>query len=105
MKIDNSIKTIPGTAANGVAAGQPRSGRVGGGSRSSSPAGEKVQLSELSSQLQAVETSLASSGVVDAARVDEIKLAISEGRFKVNSGAVADRLLQAVKEMLHSRKA
>lgn len=37
---------------------------------------------------------------VDANKVAEIKKAISEGRFQVNSGAVADRLLSSVKDLI-----
>jgi len=42
--------------------------------------------------------------VVDSARVDAIKQAISEGRFNVNSEVVADRLVASVKEYLLNQK-
>jgi negative regulator of flagellin synthesis FlgM len=42
--------------------------------------------------------------VVDAARVAELKQAISEGRFKVNAEAVADRLIDTVKELIRAHK-
>ena len=41
---------------------------------------------------------------VDAARVSEIKQAISEGRFKVNPDFVADRLLQTVRDLIVANK-
>jgi negative regulator of flagellin synthesis FlgM len=41
--------------------------------------------------------------VVDAARVAELKRAISEGRFKVNPERVADGLLESVRQMLAQR--
>jgi negative regulator of flagellin synthesis FlgM len=54
--------------------------------------------------LQALESRLADVSVVDTARVDAIKQAISEGRFSVNSEVVADRLIATVKEYLLSQK-
>ncbi|MDV6343617.1 flagellar biosynthesis anti-sigma factor FlgM [Nitrosomonas sp. Is37] len=42
--------------------------------------------------------------IVDAAKVAKIRQAIIEGRFKVNSEAVADRLLETVKELIQSKK-
>ncbi|MDT8363810.1 MAG: flagellar biosynthesis anti-sigma factor FlgM [Nitrosomonas sp.] len=44
-----------------------------------------------------------SSEVVDMAKISEIKLAISEGRFKVNPEVVADRLLESVRELILAR--
>ena len=41
---------------------------------------------------------------INSAKVAEIKQAIMEGRFKVNPEAVADRLLETVKELVQSRK-
>ncbi len=41
---------------------------------------------------------------VDTVRVERIKQEISEGSFKVNSEIVADRLLEAVKELIKSKK-
>ncbi len=44
------------------------------------------------------------SGGVDTARIEEIKQAIAEGRFKVNTGAIADSLLATAREMIVSRR-
>jgi len=44
--------------------------------------------------------SMANTPVTDAGKIAEIKLALSEGRFKVNSGIVADRLLETVRELI-----
>jgi negative regulator of flagellin synthesis FlgM len=61
-------------------------------------------VSPLANQLQALESKLNDVNVVDSARVDAIKQAISEGRFSVNSEVVADRLIASVKEYLLSQK-
>jgi len=67
----------------------------------SAPQGDRVELSALSTQLQAFQSDAA--GGVDVARVQEIKQAISEGRFKVNAEVVADKLLETVKDLLQNR--
>lgn len=108
MKIDNSIKTVTGDQ------GGPSGARAGKGATGSSSAssaagaagsgrGDSVQLSPLSSQMQAMESSMADAPAVDGARVAEIRRAIAEGRFKVNPDVVADHLLQTARELLRSR--
>jgi negative regulator of flagellin synthesis FlgM len=94
MKIDNSIKS---------------SGQVGGDNKtraaresSSSPVqtsggGTQVALSGKLDQL------VAQTPVVDAAKVDEIKQAISNGRFQVNAEKVADGLIESVRQMLSAQ--
>ena len=63
-----------------------------------------VHLSPNAAKLQNVDHSSASSAIVDSARVQEIKQAISEGNFKINPEVVADRLLETVKELIESKK-
>lgn len=65
--------------------------------------GERVELSSLSSSLNKAEAAMARSPVVDRARVDEIRQAISEGRFKVDAGRVADGLIDSVRQMLSAQ--
>jgi negative regulator of flagellin synthesis FlgM len=59
----------------------------------------EVRLSELASQLQSADET-----TFDAARVAEIKRAISEGRFAINTDAIADRLIASAKELLTRRQ-
>lgn len=99
MKIDNSTKAHSGSPING---GGARAGRKAA-TAPNSGAGEQVQLSPLSSQLQAIQSGMADTPVVDSARVAEIRQAIAEGRFKVNPDAIADHLLQTARELLRSR--
>jgi negative regulator of flagellin synthesis FlgM len=65
---------------------------------------EQVALSSLSARLQEANTAMAETPVVDAARVAEIKLAISQGRFQVNPERIADGLLDNVKQMLAAQR-
>ncbi|MDA8382353.1 MAG: flagellar biosynthesis anti-sigma factor FlgM [Betaproteobacteria bacterium] len=69
------------------------------------PADESVRITSLSAQLSLLEASLAGVGEVDTARVEEIKRAISEGRFQIDSSVIAERLLDTVKELVLSGKA
>lgn len=97
MKIENSVRPITGVATND---GQKRIDSTGGAGQSSAPAQEIVHLSSVSKQTQSAE----SGAVVDTARVQEIKQAISDGSFKVNPEAVADRLLETARELIQSKK-
>ena len=101
MKIDNSIKTVGGIS---VSDGRKSAEKNTGVNSNPAPPADTVHLSPLSSQLQAIDSNFANSAVVDTARVEEIKQALSEGRFKVNPEAVADRLLETVRELIQSQK-
>jgi negative regulator of flagellin synthesis FlgM len=99
LKIDNSASKPLAGASTGPAKPAP----TGSGKVASVPQAapqDDVKLTPLSSQLQALESSLANVQVVDTARVEAIKQAISEGRFKINPDAVAERLLTSVKELV-----
>ena len=58
---------------------------------------EAVSLSQLAGSLH-----VTGSPPVNAARVQEIKQAISEGRFKINPEAIADRLIESARELVNS---
>lgn len=65
-----------------------------------------VALSPMSSSLARAEAAMESTPAVNQARVDEIRQAIQEGRFKVDANRIADGLLDSVREMLgHAGKA
>jgi negative regulator of flagellin synthesis FlgM len=93
MKIDKSAQqfatsAIPNERFNKADASEKTSA-TGGGSNSRL----MVSLSGLTS----------SDAPVDAARVAEIKDAIREGRFKVDSDKIADKLLASVQDLLNTR--
>ena len=62
--------------------------------------GEKLSISDLSTRLNDLEARLSETGEFDAAKVETIKHAIREGRFKINPDVVADRLVESVKQLL-----
>lgn len=100
MKINNgnSIKPLTQTGATEGVARSARTDKTA--ASESQPSGDNVKITSLSSQLQALESSLENTPVVDTARVDAIKQAISEGRLKVNPEVVADRLIATVKDLV-----
>ena len=71
---------------------------------STSGSSSVTSLSTISTQLQAAQASTASDAVYSTSKVNEIKLAISEGRFQVNSEKVANGLLDSVHDLLGSRQ-
>ncbi|MCX7194068.1 MAG: flagellar biosynthesis anti-sigma factor FlgM [Proteobacteria bacterium] len=62
-----------------------------------------VSLGSTATQLSKMEASMAGTPVVDANKVTQIKQAISDGRFQVNSSAVADGLIQSVRDLIRSQ--
>ncbi len=101
MKIDDSTKSISGGAIReepGRALKKP-SAETGAPAQST-----QVHLSPLSAQLQRIQQGFADTPVIDAARVAELKEAISTGHFKVDADKVADRLLQTVQELIAAHK-
>lgn len=60
---------------------------------------ERVQLSDLGARLAQLETQFSGSDF-DVKKVEEVRNAIAEGRFKVNADAIADKLLASVSELL-----
>lgn len=90
MKIDSTYKPTTTPVANRPA---PRT------AQETSSSGESVSLSQLAGSLQATE-----KPPVNTARIQEIKDAISQGRFKVNPEAIADGLIQSARDLLDSQR-
>jgi negative regulator of flagellin synthesis FlgM len=62
----------------------------------------RVQLSALSSRLNELETQFSQSSF-DAAKVSEVRTAITEGRYQVNASVVADKLLASAAQLASRR--
>ena len=54
-----------------------------------------MSLSQLAGSLRGMEQQ-----PVNTARIQEIKQAISEGRFKINPEAIADRLVESARDLI-----
>jgi len=94
MKVDKTRKSVDSLVVEG------NSGKSEKTDSGKTEADISVEPSGLPDRLQVLDAQVVSGDRVDAARVSEIKQAISEGRFKVNPVVVADRLLQTVKKLI-----
>ena len=59
-----------------------------------SHAADQVTLTDSARSLQKIEEAVAKTPVVNAAKVESVKKAISSGTYQVDSGRVADKLIQ-----------
>jgi negative regulator of flagellin synthesis FlgM len=95
LKIENSIKAA--VISGDISAAKP-------GQRASATPVGGADTVQRSSELQNLEKSLSTGEAFDATRVEEIKQAISEGRFTVNPEKVADGLLATVRDLIQARQ-
>ncbi|MDP3871384.1 MAG: flagellar biosynthesis anti-sigma factor FlgM [Methyloversatilis sp.] len=103
MKIDGTGKPLAPTATSATKSSSANNPTTA--TSSAAAPGAQVDISGTSSRLRELEASVANVPVVDSARVDEIKQAIADGRFKVNADRVADSLIESVRQMLNTRPA
>lgn len=91
MKIDSSYK--PSTAPPAQRQ-QPKTA-----AETASTAAEAVSLSSLSSTLLANE-----KPSINTARIQEIKDAIAQGKFKINPEAIAGRLIETARDLVNAQR-
>lgn len=89
MKIDSSYKPTATALPPKAAAPQPAATTAG--------VTEAVSLSQMAGSLQ-----IGEKPPINLARIQEIKQAISEGRFKINPEAIADRLIESARDLVSS---
>jgi negative regulator of flagellin synthesis FlgM len=104
MKIEKASKPLPLSPVGEGQARTPASKSQETAARPASQEGTSVHLGDTSAQLQSMQNSMANTPVVDAAKVAEIKQAISDGRFQVNPGVVADKLIAGVQDLINTHK-
>lgn len=90
MKIDNSFKasTVP-------LASRPQARPTAEQGSSA----DQVSLSPMAGALQGNERP-----PVNSARIQEIKEAISQGKFKINPEAIAERLIDTARDLVNSQR-
>lgn len=64
-----------------------------------------VSISEKSSQLQALEASLKDVPDIDSSKIEAIRQAISEGKFSISAGRVAEKMMAYTRELAVQKKA
>lgn len=94
VKIDSTITPSGSAGAPAAGVGDSRNRNVG--SMTSAGSATEVHFSELATQIKAPSDTM----VFDETKVNEIKQAISEGRFTINTEAIADRLLASASELI-----
>ena len=100
MKIGPSIDPGRPSGAGSTASARADSKQPAAAPAHTPSSASTVQLSEVSARLGGVDALAATAAPFDGNRVEDIKAAISSGKFKVNSGVVADRLIASVQAML-----
>jgi negative regulator of flagellin synthesis FlgM len=101
MKIEKSSNSfIPPSAGENTA----RVSVVKQADTPAAPQGVSVSLGSSTNQIRNLESTVASAPAVDAKKVADIKQAISEGRFQINSSAIADSLINDVNDLLSAEQ-
>ncbi len=96
MKIDGSNRTAALTGNTAPTARSAKPAPQAGRSQSQ----DNVTLSSTSAQIQALEAGISEASGFDAAKVEAIKQAISEGKFTINPEVIADKLIASTRELL-----
>jgi len=101
MKIQPPVRPVTGSSES--SAGTDRATGKPQASSGPSPGVDRVDLSPLSAQIAALESSLATDPAFDAKRVEAIKQAIVDGRLSVSADTVADRMIASALAMFDRR--
>ena len=102
MKIDTPSKPLPGIGdVTTRAPGKDKSSQPSVAQQQ--PASTSVSLGSTATQLRSMESSASNATSFNEAKVAEIKQAISEGRFQMNSAMVADRLIASVRDLIDGK--
>lgn len=89
MKVDNALTPLVGSTVKPTKAGASSMT-----DKTSAAPQDNVQLGSLATKVEG------SAPPFDSARIDAIKQAISEGRFKINPEKIADSLIASAKELV-----
>lgn len=100
MKIDKTTPPLPATQIGEAAPRSPNAKPTTGTVTSET----SVHLGSSSAQLRTLESNIANSPAIDSEKVKAIKQAISEGRFQIDNGKIADGLIDSVKDLISANK-
>ncbi len=100
MKITDSVKNVSSPSVGAANAGKSRNAPAAPVSSVDSGAGS---IASTSPPLQALQSTIATSGAFDTQKVEAIKQAIAGGQFTVDTSKVANELISSVRSLLQSR--
>jgi negative regulator of flagellin synthesis FlgM len=83
-----------GSSTGGVAADKTQTDAAAAPSSSTAQTGDQVTLTSSARSLQKLSDAVAQAPVVNAAKVSSIKQALANGTYQVDSGRVADKIIQ-----------
>ena len=91
MEIKNLTQAQPRTTGEGRSVAENSAVRSGGspGGKESGSGGDRFTLSETATRLSDLTRTVSEQPVVDSKRVAEIRQAIQDGSYKVDSGRIA----------------
>ena len=90
----NSNNQVSSTTSRSTTQTSNDESTTSGTSSTAVSSNERVEITGTAQQLDDIVASLASEPAVDRQKVEDVKLALAEGRFEVNSSVVAERLLE-----------
>jgi len=97
-KSSQSLISATAKGAKGAGAGKPAA--ISGGSEATEGGtADQLTLTQSARSLQKVAEAVANAPVVNSAKVESTKLAINNGTYKIDSGRVADKILQFEKSL------
>lgn len=99
MKIDNLLNPLSGGGIRGNASRSGTAAEKNSGVKALGVPQDSVQLSGLAPKAEPT------GAPIDTNRVEAIKQAISEGRFKINHEAIAGGLIATAKNLMATRHA
>ena len=97
MKIDNTWKNVAGVQPKAKAG----KGKASDAGKSQTGVQDNVDLTSQASLMRSLESSLADLPDTDIGKVEAVRQAIAEGRFKVDEEVVAEKLVEDTMEDLH----
>jgi negative regulator of flagellin synthesis FlgM len=98
MKIDSSNRTAPLPANTApVVRGDKQAPNPGA-------AQDNVQLSSMSTQLQALESSINEASGIDTGKVEALKQIINEGTYTISAETIANKLIASTQELLAQKQ-
>ena len=89
----NNSPSVTGGVRGNTASGSAEKPAVSQEAATTSASGEAVHLSQEAQQLQKISEKLREQPVVNSGRVAELKQAIADGSYKIDSNRIASKLL------------